>query len=208
MKRASQFFLVDSIAFILFVGLVATGLLTRYILPAGTGHSQAIWGMTRHDWGGVHFWIAVGLFATMAVHIFFHWRWVMSMARGTPREPGGRRGALALVGLAALVAVAAAPFFSPIEQTEGAEPGRNREEGVGVRAPAPADALDDRIVEIEGSMSLAEVERATGVPVAVLLEGLGLPPETGPEQHLGQLRRTHGFEIDDVREIVAAHSRH
>ena len=46
---------------------------------------------------------------------------------------------------------------------------------------------------------VAEVERATGVPVAVILEGLGLPAGTDPEEHLGRLRREHGFEIDDVR---------
>lgn len=132
MKRASQFFLIDSIAFVLFVGLIATGLFVRYVLPAGTGHSQAIWGLTRHDWGGVHFWIAVGLFASMAVHIFFHWKWVLSMVRGSGRKSPGRRGALALVGVGALLAAASAPFFAPIGQTNGAEPGRAREARAGV----------------------------------------------------------------------------
>ena len=206
MKRANQFFLVDSIAFVLFVGLIATGLLTRYILPPGTGHSQAIWGMTRHDWGGVHFWIAVGLFATMAVHIFFHWRWVLSMTKGSPRQPGGHRGALAVVGLLALVAVAAAPFLSPITETEGAVPGRSREARAQVEEVGLPTPPEDHTAGIEGSMSLAEVEQATGVPVAVILAELGLPPETSPDQHLGQLRRAHGFEIDDVRAIVAAHA--
>ncbi|MBN1910648.1 MAG: hypothetical protein JW818_12960, partial [Pirellulales bacterium] len=55
---------------------------------------------------------------------------------------------------------------------------------------------------IRGSMTLAEVEEATGVPAVHLLEKLGLPQDTPPNSRLGPLRRQHGFAMEDVRRIV------
>jgi hypothetical protein len=61
MKRTSLNFLVDAIALAAFILLAATGVLVRYVLPAGSGHFSMIWGLDRHGWGTAHFWIAVVL---------------------------------------------------------------------------------------------------------------------------------------------------
>lgn len=74
MRRSTITWVVDLAAFVGVVLLVATGFLMRYALPAssgglhglGTGPRAAarpialILGLTRHEWGEVHFWIAVG----------------------------------------------------------------------------------------------------------------------------------------------------
>ena len=52
-------------------------------------------------------------------------------------------------------------------------------------------------------MTLAEVETLTGVPISYILEQLGLPETTSPDERVGQLRRKHGFQMEDMRRIVS-----
>jgi hypothetical protein len=193
MRKATLYFAVDVVAFALFVGLTATGVLVRYVLPPGSGHFSTLWGMDRHEWGNLHFWMAVGLMAALALHLFFHWRFVVSVVRGRPREGKGGRVALALLGLVALIGLAGAPFLAPIEQS-GDPPHRTR--------TSDEEGEHGASVRIDGSMTLTQVEQATGVPARVILEELGLGPDVPVDQKLGQLRRTYGFELHDVREIV------
>jgi hypothetical protein len=193
LKKATLYFAVDIVAFALFVLLTATGILVRYVLPPGSGHFSTLWGMDRHQWGHLHFWMAVGLMAALALHLFFHGRFVVSVVRGRPREGSGGRVALALLGLVALIGLASAPFLAPVEQS-GEPPHRDRatdeEGGIG------------GAVRIDGSMTLGQVEQATGVPARVILAELDLPPDVPADQKLGELRRTYGFEMHEVREIV------
>ncbi|MEX0844285.1 MAG: DUF4405 domain-containing protein, partial [Balneolaceae bacterium] len=46
-----------------------------YILPPGSG-SANIWGLTRHEWGDIHFWIAVIFAVTITVHLILHLPWI------------------------------------------------------------------------------------------------------------------------------------
>jgi hypothetical protein len=82
-----------------------------------------IWGLDRHDWGGVHFWMAVALLGALSVHVLLHWKWIVCVVRGQPREGSGVRLALGIVGVVAVLALAAAPLVSRIER---AGPGRRR----------------------------------------------------------------------------------
>ena len=52
-------------------------------------------------------------------------------------------------------------------------------------------------------MSLAEVEAATGVSAAVIIEQLGLPESTSRSEQLKLLKERHEFEMHALREIVA-----
>lgn len=196
MRKGNLNFVVDAVAFAAFVFLAATGILIRYVLPPGSGRFSTLWGMDRHDWGRIHFWIAVFLLASLGLHLFLHWRWVVSIVTGRPREGSGFRVALAVVGLLALAGLAGAPFFGPVEQA-GEPPHRLRS-----TEPGTGEAL-----QINGSMTLREVERHTGVPAALILQELGLPPEVSLDERLGMLRRRYGFEIQAVREIVDRHGK-
>ena len=81
MKRTTLNLIIDAIGFVGFVFLTATGVLVRYVLPPGSGHHTTLWGLDRHDWGGLHFWIAVGFFVVLALHLLFHWRWIVCMTK-------------------------------------------------------------------------------------------------------------------------------
>jgi hypothetical protein len=196
MKRPNVNFAVDCLGFSGFVLLSATGVLMRYVLPPGSGRSNTVWTLDRHEWGSIHFWIAVAFLAVLACHLFLHWRWIATLLRGRPREGSGARVALGTVGLAALLALAIAPFLSPVERS-----------GPGPGSPVALPREGHGLESIRGSMSLGEVEEATGVPAEHILRELGLPSSTSKEERLGRLRTTHGFAIDDVRRIVEAYPR-
>ena len=89
MKRSSLNFIVDLVSFIDLLGIVFTGLIMEYILPPGTGgrgrdfhggqgreQIKDLWSMTRHEWGDIHFGLAVLFVALMIVHIILHWSWI------------------------------------------------------------------------------------------------------------------------------------
>ncbi len=129
MKRMNLNFLTDSIAFVAFVLLTVTGFVLEIVLPPGsgrvigegTGHRAMtkpiglLWGLTRHAWGALHLYIAIVLMAVMAVHLVLHWRWIVSVIRGQPRQGSGIRFVLGLYGLLALVLLVVAVFLSPTD---------------------------------------------------------------------------------------------
>ena len=118
MRKPTRNLIVDGLAFTGFLLLVTTGVLMRYVLPPGSGRRAAIWGLDRHGWGDLHFWIAVTFLLVLALHLVLHWRWIVSVLRGRPREGSGLRVGLGLTGLAAVVALALAPLLTPVERIE------------------------------------------------------------------------------------------
>ena len=122
-KKAKLNFIIDAVAFAAFVLLVSTGLLMRYVLPPGSGHFALLWGMDRHEWGQIHFWIAVIMIASIILHIILHWRWIVSMIEG--RDRSGIRVIISIVGVIIVLILAVMPFFSSVEMT-GDPPHRMR----------------------------------------------------------------------------------
>lgn len=108
MNRTLVNMLVDIAAGVLFLAMILTGFLLRFPLPPGTNQSLALWGLTRHQWGSVHFWISLAFLATLVLHVALHWQWVVSVVgkrilrSGNPK-PGMIKPAvvtvLALAGL-------------------------------------------------------------------------------------------------------------
>jgi hypothetical protein len=192
MSKTTINFIVDAVAFAAFLFLAATGGVLRYVLPPRSGHFSTLWGMDRHQWGEVHFWIAATLLIALAFHLFLHWRWIVSVVRGSRRGVSGARVGLALATVVAILGIAAAPFFGSRESKEGSPPHRMRSD----------QEPDDSMHQINGSMTLLEVEQRTGVPAAAIVKELGLPSDLPTDEQLGRLRRKYGFEMSKVREAV------
>ncbi len=195
MNRTGWNFLVDLLSLIAFFILISTGLLIRYVLPAGTGHSLALWGLSRHEWGDVHFWLALFIVAVMVLHIYLHWRWVVSTVRGKAGSRSGLRVGLILALMLLLSFIVVLPYFVPLEQTGQ----RGGEHGDHDRAAA-ADKESE--FHIAGSMTLEAICEQTGLDAGVLLDSLGLPGETPLDEQLGRLSRYYGFEMETARETV------
>jgi hypothetical protein len=194
MKRTTINFIIDGVGFAGFVFLAATGVLVRYVLPPGRGHPSLIWGLDRHEWGALHFWIAIAFLCVLAFHLFLHWRWIVRRIQGQPREGSGVRFALGLVGILAMLAIAIAPFGSSVEHTRTtAAQGRE------------SSALTEGPDRLRGRMTLIEIEEKTGIPTAHLIEHLGMPQEVPLDEGVAKLGKRFGFDIDDVRRIVRDH---
>lgn len=110
MARGTLNFIIDAVTFMLMLTMIATGLLVRFVLPPGSGERRSLWDYTRHDWGDVHFWLAVALGGLVLVHLTLHWGWVCSLvsrwfagadAHGRPKSALHRN----LVGVMLLLAV-------------------------------------------------------------------------------------------------------
>lgn len=112
MKRVLDNLLVDAIGAILMVAMAATGYILRFPLPPGTNKSLSLWGLTRHQWGQIHFWFSLALLVLVIVHVCLHWQWiVVSVKRryggmATPPKSSLRSGLFTLL----LVLVAFALF--------------------------------------------------------------------------------------------------
>ena len=89
MKRSLVNFAIDAVPFINISALVITGFIIRFILPPGTGglgrrlhdsagreHVKTLLSMTRHQWGDIHFYLAVLFTALIAIHLILHWNWI------------------------------------------------------------------------------------------------------------------------------------
>ncbi len=91
MKRSTLNFIVDLVSFLNLIGLAFTGIIIKFVLPPGTGgrgrqlheglgreHIKNFWSMSRHEWGDIHFYLAVFFVVLMTVHIILHWNWIKS----------------------------------------------------------------------------------------------------------------------------------
>lgn len=58
-------------------------------------------------------------------------------------------------------------------------------------------------ITITGRHTLRDLERATGISAREIAGRMGLPERTSVDETLGRLRRLYGFEIQEVRDLVA-----
>ncbi len=189
MKRPKLNFIIDIIAFMAFVLLTTTGILMRYILPPGSGKHTLIWGMDRHEWGTIHFWISILFFSILALHLFTHWKWIVSLVKGRPKDQSGYRVGLGIVGILAIVLLSIAPLLTPIESSSG---NNDKTEKHG--------STDEH--EIRGSMTLNDIEKKTNVPVEYIIETLNLPASIPLDERLGSLKNEYGFDMNELRSII------
>ena len=122
MSRRHIIMLVDLIAFASFVLLTTTGILLHYQLPAGSGRFMDIWGMSRHEWGEWHYWIALVFFSVLSIHLLLHWKAIVTMIKGHSTEENKWRLALGVVGLITIILLASTPLLSPTNVDSDAQP--------------------------------------------------------------------------------------
>lgn len=79
MSRTIINIIIDLAAALLFLGMIATGYILRFILPSGSSSAFSLWGLTHHQYGDLHFWISVGLLAALAIHLTLHWKWIVTV---------------------------------------------------------------------------------------------------------------------------------
>ncbi len=72
---------LNLLLFFCFCGLVSTGLLLYLKLPHGRGNRfHSVMGLTRHEWGNIHFWFSMVMITLVAAHLALHWQWLWKVA--------------------------------------------------------------------------------------------------------------------------------
>ncbi|MFC1642277.1 DUF4405 domain-containing protein, partial [Myxococcota bacterium] len=90
---------------VVMTGLAATGGLIHFVLPPGTGHSHTLLGLGRHDFGQIHFYLAVAVVVLLAIHVLLHWSWVCCAIAKMADDATPSRRAQTTWGLALLLGV-------------------------------------------------------------------------------------------------------
>lgn len=119
MSKSKLNLLIDTLAYLGMMAMVSTGLLLMYIMPPGTGgcHGEGgaritLLGLSRHEWGKVHWYVAIGLIVVAAVHVLLHWRWVTNTLASLLR-PSGAKAAAGLAPLLVLGILGGATIAAP-----------------------------------------------------------------------------------------------
>jgi len=153
MRKNTLNLIVDLCSFAVMLALACTGLIMAFVLPPGTGGAGglSLWGMGRHDWGDVHFVLALVLIGLILVHVLLHWSWVYCSIRRllstghaestkAPLPATIRRaGLITLAGVALLIGGFLAGAQWSTQRTPAGGPGARRGCGGGgqQRALAP-----------------------------------------------------------------------
>lgn len=100
MKKVWINFWVDLAMFVSMIGIAGIGAILQWVLPPGSGGGGygfgrgagygreilTVLGMTRHDWGDVHFWLGVVFLLLLLVHIVLHWKWIKCRFEAVPQK--------------------------------------------------------------------------------------------------------------------------
>jgi hypothetical protein len=207
MSRPNWNYLVDVVMFSLMGAMIFIGVLMAFFLASGPvvdEGSKYVWGLHRHQWGDIHMILSLVFTGFFLIHILLHWSWIKGATRKLLRSPATLILILLLPALVVLVAWTVSekdsPAYAEFGRRAGARLGRAEEPPPEEKVAAKKE--QPKKVEINGRMSLADVEKATGIQARKIADGLGLPRDAPLDQNLGRLRRTYDFQIDTVRDLV------
>ena len=117
MKRTIFNFWIDVVSALSFFLLILTGLLIYYILPPcgdctgqrAVGKTASIlWGLSRHDYGLIHFYLALASIALIVFHTALHWSWICKTCcslMGIERTMPNRQNMIGILFLVVLMAI-------------------------------------------------------------------------------------------------------
>jgi len=107
-------FMVDFSALVGFLVMISTGFVMYLVLPHGSGKSM-VWGITRHQWGDIHFWVSLVFLGLIAVHTVLHWSWIKGMVRTRIVDKMGTKGKILITLIIVfLLVMTLAPLVSPV----------------------------------------------------------------------------------------------
>lgn len=215
MRKSTFNVIVDAAALVILAALAATGFLIAYQLPPGSGGGEgrgggghgtalAVWGMTRHQWGDLHLYLAFVLAALMAVHLMSHWQWIRAMAKTEGGPPGGLRRGIILGAAAISLVLVLLPFLlmprkigpSPTSpESSAATPVRDLGP-VPTGDNAPEDGGEELIY---GALTIDEVAQRTGLSIQQIGSILGMKTPLQGDERLGRRLRSEGINMQEAR---------
>ncbi|MBL1140845.1 MAG: DUF4405 domain-containing protein [Proteobacteria bacterium] len=114
MNKSGLIKLIDLMSFIGLAALISTGTLIKFSLPPKSGNAS-IWGLTRHEWGDIHFYISIVFLCIITIHLFLHLKFIKAALSGKTSRETGYRIVAGFIGLTVLILFLVSPFISPVE---------------------------------------------------------------------------------------------
>ena len=74
-RKHNKNLITDIVSFLSLILLTMTGIVMYFVLPHGSKDKEWL-GLTRHEWGDVHFWVAILFVVIIGVHLVLHWKWI------------------------------------------------------------------------------------------------------------------------------------
>lgn len=87
MNKAKLNYLLDAVIGLAFLLSGVTGVAFLLMGSGGyqggrnSGFATALLGLSRETWSDLHTWASLVMIAGIAVHIVFHWKWIVCMIR-------------------------------------------------------------------------------------------------------------------------------
>lgn len=86
MKRTDWKYFVDTLLFLCIVGIAMIGILLGLFIPKGPKAAESakyFWGLHRHQWGNIHFYLSIAFIILVIIHIVLSWSWIKGKTRQT-----------------------------------------------------------------------------------------------------------------------------
>ncbi len=89
MKKSKLNLIIDTLLLICMAAIAGIGLLMKNVLVPGYQRWEIygsnvelyFWGLDRHQWGTIHFIIALVLLSLLILHIVLHWQMILCIYR-------------------------------------------------------------------------------------------------------------------------------
>jgi len=117
MNRSIIVKIIDLLSFGALTLMVSTGVLVEFTLPPGSGGDH-VWGLTRHDWGNIHFYLSLAFLLLITSHLITHIKFIKMVMTGKASAEKNYRIAFGVLGLIALITLALAPITSPVTEVQ------------------------------------------------------------------------------------------
>jgi len=98
MDKTKLNFVIDALMFLCLMGLTGLGFLMKYVLLPGRAawakygrNVELTWlGWNRHDWGEIHFYLALIMLGVLVIHIILHWQMILGLLARLLPDPRTR----------------------------------------------------------------------------------------------------------------------
>ncbi len=203
MKRVLVNIIIDTLAAMVMLGLLATGIILRFTLPPRSGRVRTLWSMSRHQWGDLHFWLALAAVAIVLLHLALHWDWVVCIVRrwlvGVNQGGPSKRLRVFSAIITALIVASAITSFWWISTRSVKPAGMIQSGGNGFSSSGS---------NLPGSMTLVRTAATLHCSIAEVKHRLGLASTTPESERLGQIARERGVTMREIRNRLELQSRH
>ena len=112
--------IIDLFSFIALTIMVSTGLLVKYTLPPRSGGNE-VWGITRHEWGNIHYYISVIFLILITSHLITHYKFIKMVLTGNATTEKNYRIAFGILGIIALLFLVFSPVISPVTENQSGQ---------------------------------------------------------------------------------------